>query len=171
MTERSVRAGFLAAALASAFLAAPATQAQSHAQEQSMTDITALADAWLQCLPEGDFEAFPGTVSPDFVLRLPFVPEGVPTEFKGREVAQAALKGSAKGRSKLVFTNKRILRTEDPELVVTTADAEARMANGNLYRNSYVMFTRIRGREVLEHVEYLNPLAIMAAAKAPDTAD
>ena len=136
-----------------------------------MTDIVALADAWLKCLPEGDFEAFPGTVSADFVLRLPFVPPGVPTEFRGREVAQAALKASAGGRGKLVFANKRILRTEDPDLVVTTADAEARMANGNTYRNSYVMFTRIRDGEVLEHVEYLNPLAIMAAAKSPDTTD
>lgn len=126
-----------------------------------MANIVELAQAWLDAFPEGDFEAFPGKVSPDFVLRLPFVPAGVPSEFRGREVAQAALAGSAKGRSKLVFENVRILRTEDPELVVTTADAEAKMANGRTYRNSYVMLTRIRDGVVLEHVEYLNPLAVM----------
>ena len=132
------------------------------------TDIVALAEAWLNHFPDGDFDAFPGAVSPDFVLRLPFVPPGVPTAFAGRDAAQAALRASAGGREKLVFTNKRILRTEDPELVVTTADAQARMANGALYSNSYVMFTRIRNGVVLEHIEYLNPLAIIAAASGPD---
>lgn len=133
-----------------------------------MADIVELAEAWLKILPEGDFDAFPGEVSPDFVLRLPFVPAGVPTEFKGRAAAQAALQGSARGRSPLVFTDKVIRRTEDPEVVVTTARAEATMANGNVYRNEYVMLTRIRGSTVIEHVEYLNPLAIMAAMGTAD---
>ena len=128
-----------------------------------MPDIAEFARAWLNCFAEGDFDAFPGTVAEDFVLRLPFVPAGVPCEFKGRETARAALAGSAKGRSKLAFSDVRILRTEDPDLVITTADAEAVMESGKPYRNSYVMLTRIRNGVVLEHVEYLNPLAIMDA--------
>jgi len=126
-------------------------------------DIIELGRAWLACFPEGDFDAFPGTVSPDFVMRLPFVPEGVPSEFRGRETARAALAGSAKNRSKLTFHDEKILRTEDPDLIVTTAKAEAQMANGRTYRNEYVMLTRIRDGVVLEHTEYLNPLAIMAS--------
>lgn len=132
-----------------------------------MSDIMALVQSWLEHFPEGDFDGFAGEVAEDFVLRLPFVPPGVPTEFRGRETARAALAGSAQGRSRLVFTDKVMLRTENPELVVTTANAEATMANGNTYRNSYVMFTRVRDGTVLEHTEYLNPLAIMEAAKAP----
>jgi ketosteroid isomerase-like protein len=128
-----------------------------------MPDIVEFARAWLDCFGEGEFDAFPGKVAEDFVLRLPFVPAGVPSEFKGREAARAALAGSANGRSKLVFSNVRILRTEDPDLVVTTADAEATMASGKRYRNSYVMLTRIRDGLVLEHIEYLNPLAVMEA--------
>lgn len=128
-----------------------------------MTDIVELMRAWMDCFGEGDFDSFPGTVSPDFVLRLPFVPAGVPTEFRGREVARAALAGSAQGRSRLCFSNVRILRTEDPELVIATADGEATMAGGKPYRNSYCILTRFRGDEVVEHTEYLNPLAVMAA--------
>ena len=131
-----------------------------------MADILSLAEAWLAILPEGRFEDFPGEVSPDFVLRLPFVPPGIPSAFKGRAAAQAALQGSARSRSPLVFTDKVMRRTDDPELVVTTARAEATMANGRTYRNEYVMFTRIRGCTVLEHVEYLNPLALIEAAGA-----
>ena len=130
-----------------------------------MTDLIELTAEWLQVLPEGNFEAFSGDVSPDFVLRLPFVPEGVPNEFKGRDVAQAVLRASAQGRSPLVFTDKIIRRTEDPELALTTARAEAVMANGKPYRNEYIMLTRIRDGVVLEHIEYLNPLAIMAASE------
>ena len=128
-----------------------------------MADIVELVRAWLDCFAEGEFDAYPGKVSPDFVLRLPFMPPGLPNEFRGREAAQAALAGSAANRSRLVFANVRTLRTEDPELVVTTADAEATMASGKLYRNSYVILTRIRGDEVIEHTEYLNPLAVMAS--------
>jgi len=124
-------------------------------------DMISLVRAWLDTFPEGDFDAFPGEVSPDFVLRLPFMPPGAPTEFVGRDVAQAALAGSAKGRSKLVFHDVVILRTEDPELLLTTARAEAKMANGRTYRNAYVMLTRIRDGVVVEHIEYLNPLAVM----------
>lgn len=129
-----------------------------------MSDLIALTAEWLDVLPDGNFDSFSGKVSPDFTLRLPFVPEGVPSEFKGRDVAQAALQSSAKGRSPLVFTDKVIRRTEDPELILTTARAEAVMANGKPYRNEYIMLTRIRDGVVLEHVEYLNPLAIMAAS-------
>lgn len=126
-----------------------------------MADIVELIRAWLDTFPEGEFDAFPGEVAPDFLLRLPFVPPGVPNEFRGRDAARAALAGSAKGRSKLKFSNVTILRTEDPDLVVTTAQAEATMANGTIYRNEYIMLTRIHNGVVLEHIEYLNPLAVI----------
>ena len=128
------------------------------------TDIIVLASDWLDHMPQGDFEGFCGVVAEDFVLRLPFVPPGVPTEFRGRAAAQAVLKASAQGRGPLVFSDKVILRTEDPELIVCTANAETTMASGKPYRNSYVIFVRIRDGVVIEHVEYLNPLAVMAAA-------
>ena len=54
-------------------------------------------------------------------------------------------------------------RTDDPELFVTTGNGQATMNSGKIYRNSYVMFTRIRDGMVLEHIEYLNPLAVMEA--------
>ena len=126
-----------------------------------MTDIVELTQAWLEAFPEGDFDAFPGEVAPEFLFRLPFVPVGIASEIKGREAAQAVLKGSAERRTKLVFSDVVIRRTEDPELVMTTARAEAKMANGRPYRNEYIMLTRIRDGVVLEHTEYLNPLAVM----------
>ena len=128
-----------------------------------MPDIVTLARAWIAVFAEGNFEDFPGTVADDLVLRLPFLPEGMDNEFCGRDVVCKVLRASAERRSKLVFDDVRILRTEDPEWVVTTAKAQAQLDGGGVYRNEYIMLTRIRGNEVLEHVEYLNPLAVLAS--------
>lgn len=132
-----------------------------------MTDIVELTAAWLEHFAEAEFEQFPGTISEDFVLRLPFVPPGVPNEIRGREKVRNLLLETVKGRSRINFSDVKIMRTEDPELAVSTANGEATMANGNVYRNSYVFFTRIRDGEVIEHTEYLNPLAVIAAAEEP----
>lgn len=161
----------LAAALALLPGLDPRAETGASAEESStMTDIVQLTRAWLEAFPEGDFDAFPGEVAADFVLRLPFVPAGVPNEFVGREATQAALAGSAQNRGKLVFSDVVIRRTEDPELVLTTASGEARMNNGRIYRNEYIMLTRIRDGTVLEHVEYLNPLAVMESMATPSMA-
>jgi ketosteroid isomerase-like protein len=129
-----------------------------------VTDIIELVSTWLTHMPQGDFDGFPGEVAEDFVLILPFMPPGLPTRFEGRAAAQAVLQKSARGRGPLTFIDKRILRTEDPELVVVTARAETTMANGKPYANSYVIFVRVRDGVVVEHTEYLNPLAVMAAS-------
>ncbi|TGD74778.1 hypothetical protein E4634_06140 [Mangrovimicrobium sediminis] len=128
-----------------------------------MTDPMQLMQAWLEHFPAGDFDAFPGAIAEDFVLRLPFMPPGVDGEFRGREHARAVLEASAQGRSALVFSDVKVLRTEDPELFLTTARGAATMADGTPYRNEYIMLTRLRDGVVLEHVEYLNPLAVMAS--------
>lgn len=128
-----------------------------------MTDKLALVHQWLEVMPEGRFDELPGKVADDFVLRLPFAPPGVPEEFRGREVAQAALSGSAKARAPLVFANLNVLRTEDPQLFVATAEASTTMGNGKPYANRYVIFVRLEGGQIAEHTEYLNPLKVIEA--------
>ncbi len=134
-------------------------------KENPMPDIIALTRSWLEVFPEGNFEDFPGEVADDFLLRLPFMPPGATTDYRGREYAQGVLQRSAESRSKLAFTDIRILRTEDPELVLTTARGSATMNNGNTYSNEYIMLTRIRGDVVLEHIEYLNPIAVIESMR------
>ena len=134
-----------------------------HVGECAMNDSLELAREWLEIMPEGAFDRLEGRIASDFVLRLPFAPPGVPQEFAGRDVAQQALSGSAKNRSPLVFENLVLLATQDPELFVATANGEATMASGKIYRNSYVIFVRIRVGMIVEHIEYMNPLNIIAA--------
>ena len=128
-----------------------------------MKDIVELARAWLENFAEGNFDDFPGEIADDFTLRLPFLPPELQNEFNGRETARAVLAKSAERRSKLIFEDVKILRTEDPELVVITAKAHATLDDGAIYRNEYIMLTRIRDGVVLEHTEYLNPLAVSSS--------
>ena len=126
-----------------------------------MNDDRDLVRHWLEVMPEGRFDELEGRVSPEFVLRLPFAPPGVPTQFAGREVAQQALSGSAKNRSPLVFENLMLLGTEDPGLFVATASGQATMASGKVYRNEYAIFVRVEQGMIVEHIEYMNPLRIL----------
>lgn len=128
-----------------------------------ITDIVALARKWLEVLPEGEFDQLPGQIAPELVLRLPYAPPGVPTEFRGRDVVQQAMSASATRRSRLKLDNVVLLRTQDPELLVATATGGAVMNSGKVYRNSYVIFVRIRDGRVIEHTEYLDPLRVMEA--------
>ena len=131
-----------------------------------MDEDLALVRQWLEVMPEGRFDALPGRIAEDFVLRLPFAPPGVPEAFHGRDVAARVLSGSAANRSPLAFENLKILRTEDPQLFVATANASAVMASGRPYANSYVIFVRLREGQVAEHTEYLNPLKVIEAMSA-----
>lgn len=128
-----------------------------------MADSMELVRQWLDVMPEGRFDELPGRVAEDFVLRLPFAPPGVPEEFRGRDVAAKVLSSSAANRTPLAFENLVVLRTEDPDLFVATADGSATMASGKPYTNSYVIFVRLCDGMVIEHVEYLNPLKVIAA--------
>lgn len=132
-----------------------------------MSNNIELARAWLDHFPEGEFDKFPGKVSPDLTLRLPFTPPGVPNAIHGRERVREALAQSGQGRSRLIFSDIELWQTDDPELVVGTANAQATMKNGNIYKNSYAIFIRIRDGVVLDHTEYLNPLAIIESMNGP----
>ena len=129
-----------------------------------MADDLALLREWLEVMPEGRFDEFSGEIAEDFALRLPFPPPGVPSEFTGRDTVQAILQKTSEGRGPLVFHDIVTLRTEDPELFMTTCKGRATMNSGKIYRNQYIVLTRIRDGVVLEHIEYLNPLAVMEAS-------
>jgi ketosteroid isomerase-like protein len=118
---------------------------------------------WLDLVAIGPAETWRGRVAADVVIRLPFAPPGVPNELRGFAAAVAAMEPVWAGKESFEWRDVVIRRTEDPELLVTTARSEVRLTSGRPYANSYVMLTRIRNGEVLEHVEYFNPLAVIEA--------
>ena len=128
-----------------------------------MSDPIPIMREWLGLVAMGPAEAWAGRVSEDLVLRLPFAPPGVQREVVGREAAVEALRPAWSAKESFAWHDVVIRRTEDPELLVTTARSEVLLRSGRTYANSYVMLTRIREGRVCEHVEYFDPLAVIAA--------
>jgi len=126
-----------------------------------MTDLTELTRDWLDIIASGAFHAWAGKVAKDVVFRLPFAPPGVAAELRGFDHAQDVLRGVWSTKQSFAWRDVVIRRTEDPDLIVTTARSEAIVNPDTPYANSYVIFTRFRDGQVVEHVEYFNPLPVM----------
>lgn len=128
-----------------------------------MNDVIVVMREWLELAAMGPAEAWAGRVARDVKIRLPFAPPGVATELDGFDAAVAGLSVAWTAKERFEWREVSIRRTDDPELLVTTARAEALLRTGRRYTNSYVMLTRIRDGLVVEHVEYFNPLAVLEA--------
>jgi ketosteroid isomerase-like protein len=127
-----------------------------------MSDSRVLMRDWLDIIARGAFDEWPGRVADDVVFRLPFAPPGVEQELRGYRRAQEVLRGVWSTKVSFVWRDIVTRATEDPDLVVTTARSEAVVTPARPYANRYVIFVRFRDRQVIEHVEYFNPLPVMA---------
>lgn len=127
-----------------------------------MTDIIGRMRVWMDLAAIGPAEGWQGRVADDVVVRLPYAPPGVPAEMRGLDQALQVLGAHWPGKRSFEWHDVVIRRTEDPELLVTTARSEAVMVSGQLYANDYIMMTRIRDGLVVEHIEYFNPLPVVA---------
>lgn len=127
-----------------------------------MTDLSTLMRAWLDIVAKGPAEAWRGRVADDVVIRLPFAPPGVANELRGFDHAVHVLGAIWSFKKHFTWHDVLIRKTEDPELVLTTARSEAQLLDRQ-YANNYIMLTRFRDGKVVEHIEYFNPLPVMDA--------
>jgi ketosteroid isomerase-like protein len=127
-----------------------------------MTDAVQLVREWLTVVASGPAEAWVSKAAKDIVIRLPFAPPGVPVELRGSEAIDS-LRPTWQATMQFRWHEVLIRKTEDRELFLTTARSEVTLQSGQRYANSYIMLTRLRQGLVLEHVEYFNPLPVMAA--------
>jgi ketosteroid isomerase-like protein len=130
-----------------------------------MSELKALAQRWHDMVATGAFAGWSDLVDPDFVLRMPYAPPGVPEELHGLD-ARDALVRSREGQERFEWKDVVVTATEDPALLVTTARSEVLLKGGGTYANRYVMLTRFRDGKVLDHTEYFNPLPILEMFKA-----
>jgi uncharacterized protein len=137
------------------------TQAEPWKAGDEMTDPIKLIHEWLDMVAMGPAEAWTGKVAQDVIIRLPFAPPGVAGELRGFDHARETLGEHWKTKQSFKWRDVVIRRTEDPELLLTTARSEVILRSGQPYANNYIMLTRIRDGKVIEHIEYFNPLPIM----------
>lgn len=126
-----------------------------------MNDAKALVRLWMDLTAIGPAEGWQGTASADLVVRLPYAPPGVVPEMQGFDHALEILSHHWAGKQSFDWHDVVIRQTEDPELFLTTARSEVVFDSGQTYANSYVMLTRVREGQIVEHTEYFNPLPIV----------
>lgn len=126
-----------------------------------MSDTKALIREWMEITAMGPADAWVGKVAPDVIVRLPYAPPGVLPVMKGFDQARDTLSHHWSTKQSFEWCDVVIRQTEDPELYVITARSEVVLANGQPYANDYVMLTRVRDGQIVEHTEYFNPLPIV----------
>lgn len=126
-----------------------------------MSDAKALVREWMDLTAVGPAEAWQGKAAADLVVRLPYAPPGVVAEMRGFDQALEILSHHWAGKRSFDWHDVIIRETEDDGLFVTTARSEVVFDSGQTYANSYVMLTRVRDGQVVEHTEYFNPLPIL----------
>jgi ketosteroid isomerase-like protein len=127
-----------------------------------MTDIQLLMRNWLDAVARGPARAWCAVAASDVVIRLPFAPPGIPNELHGSQALES-LSSTWLAIEQFLWHDVQIRRTEDRELIVTTARSQVKLHSGRHYENSYVMLTRIRDGLIRDHTEYFNPLPIIEA--------
>ena len=125
-----------------------------------MPDVLALMRDWLDARRHGIRRSLDRPV--ERRGRHPYAPPGVAAELRGRTAAVAALTPVWRAKERFAWRDVRILRTEEPGLLLATARSEAAYFSGKSYANTYVILTRFLDGQVIEHVEYFNPLPVMA---------
>jgi ketosteroid isomerase-like protein len=125
-------------------------------------DPITLVREWLDLAAIGPAEGWVGKVAEDVVVRLPYAPPGVMAEMRGFDVARDTLGAHWASKERFDWHDVVIRRTDDPELFVTTARSEALIHGGIRYANDYVMLTRVRDGRIVEHIEYFDPLRVIA---------
>jgi ketosteroid isomerase-like protein len=116
---------------------------------------------WMNMLASGPAEAWKHRVADDVTIRLPFAPPGVTTEMHGAEQAIAIMTEHWALIEQFEWRDVVVLRTEDPELFVTTAKSHVLFRSGVRYENDYINVTRFRDGLVVDHAEYFNPLPVL----------
>ncbi|MEO3874914.1 nuclear transport factor 2 family protein [Nonomuraea sp. B12E4] len=96
----------------------------------------------------------------DSVIEIPFVPEGVPTRFEGREGHRDRFERAARTIRRDRVDNVVIHETADPEVVVLEYDLHSTLiGSGRPVVLSYIMVMRVRDGLIVHSRDYGNPLA------------
>jgi ketosteroid isomerase-like protein len=113
----------------------------------------------------GEGVVFGDLFAEDGVLRYPFAPPGMPRELKGRDTIREYHRAATARRTLLEIEGvDMIVRdTGDPEVVVVEIEHHGYShGSGGPYRFRALGIVRVRGGEIVEYDDYMDPIAMAA---------
>lgn len=111
--------------------------------------------------------SFADMFAADGVLTYPFAAPGTPGQLRGREAVRAHFAAIADGSGALLDVEgitTVVRETDDPEVVVAEIAHHGRSrVTGAPYRIAAVGVIRVRGGEIVQYDDYMDPVAVSAA--------
>jgi len=92
----------------------------------------------------------------------PYVPEGFPKSFDGREGIYKQYSSLPQHFGQMKFP-RTIWATEDPDLIFVKFRGQIEIRAGGVYENDYLGTFRLENNKIVEYTEYFNPI-VMAKA-------
>jgi ketosteroid isomerase-like protein len=92
----------------------------------------------------------------------PYIPEGFPKSFDGREAIYKQYSSLPATFGKMNFP-RTIYATENPDFFVVVFKGDIEIKAGGRYQNDYISTFKLENSQVVEYTEYFNPI-VMAKA-------
>ncbi len=122
------------------------------------------ANKWLDVLARGATDEWDQCVSDNIRMEVPFMPGDLALPVEGIEPNRQRVSTFWQAWKWFEFYDIKLHTVaDDSDLMFVQADSKAETHWGASYRNTYILRLRFRDGLIVEHVEFLNPLAVMTA--------
>lgn len=123
---------------------------------QSLTASEAF-ETYFSATEGSDLEKFFALLDDDVVMRFPYMLPGYPNEARGRAECSGFFASVVALFSSFHWVEPTVYSTNDPELAMATTTSSAKMHNGTVYENEYVLLMRVRNGAIVEYCEFFDP--------------
>jgi ketosteroid isomerase-like protein len=132
-------------------------------------DAVAVVQRYLEALRRMDPEAMFAEISDEeFVLELPFAPEGMPKRVETKQGLIEFFGPVAAGLWKeLEFPTLEVRGEADPSRVIAEYTSKGTFANGAPYAQTYVNLCRVRNGKIVYSAEFFDPAALAPGLVPP----
>lgn len=130
--------------------------------EGKIIDHKEVVDRFFVALETQEFEILNEIFSEDARQLNPYIPEGFPKSFDGRDGIFKQYSGLTENFGQMKFP-RTIYVTEDPNTVFVKFRGEIEIKAGGKYENDYLGIFKLDSGKIVEYTEFFNPI-VMAKA-------
>ena len=122
----------------------------------------AVVDRFFEALETQNFEWLKEVFAEEGRQLNPYIPEGFPKSFEGREAIYQQYSGLTENFGDMKFP-REIIETADPDLLFVKFKGQISIKAGGEYVNDYLGIFKMQDGKILEYTEFFNPI-VMARA-------
>lgn len=130
-----------------------------------------IVQAFFERLEAFDIEGFVALFAPDGRQSMPFSPAGFPTRLEGRDAIRNQYRGLPENFTSMRFPDRVVRDLADPTMFVATYRGSIALKSGGRYDNTYIGLFTVRDGQIVEFVEYFNPITLQDAFGAQLTSN